>query len=78
MAVDFYVDKIKRSTEAVDFLYTFVKVSQLLSEFSDNMPKNHRKMVTVTKSIGLLWASVYGARWDTVTDNMLTALFRRI
>ncbi|ABS08500.1 3-deoxy-alpha-D-manno-octulosonate 8-oxidase KdnB [Shewanella baltica] len=37
------------------------------------------KMVAVTKSMGPLWANVYGAGWEEkVTDEMLTALFRRI
>lgn len=37
------------------------------------------KMVAVTKSMGPLWANVYGPTWEEkVTDEMLTALFRRI
>ncbi|MDF0534411.1 iron-containing alcohol dehydrogenase family protein [Shewanella sp. A32] len=36
-------------------------------------------MVKVTKSMGPLWANVYGDSWqEKVTDEMLTKLFRRI
>jgi 3-deoxy-alpha-D-manno-octulosonate 8-oxidase len=35
--------------------------------------------VKVTKSMGPLWANVYGDSWqEKVTDEMLTKLFRRI
>ncbi|NRB25420.1 MAG: iron-containing alcohol dehydrogenase, partial [Shewanella sp.] len=37
------------------------------------------KMVKVAKSMGPLWENVYGPRWEEkVTDEMLTALYRRM
>ncbi|QSX28539.1 iron-containing alcohol dehydrogenase [Shewanella cyperi] len=61
---------------------------QMLKKHNITLPKNICKdlpddtiaaMVKVTKSMGPLWANVYGEGWqEKVTDEMLTALFRRI
>ncbi|WP_447078936.1 3-deoxy-alpha-D-manno-octulosonate 8-oxidase KdnB [Shewanella algae] len=60
----------------------------MMKEHNIQLPKNICKdlpdetiaaMVKVTKSMGPLWANVYGDSWqEKVTDEMLTKLFRRI
>ncbi|TVP16216.1 3-deoxy-alpha-D-manno-octulosonate 8-oxidase KdnB [Shewanella sp. KCT] len=61
---------------------------QMMDKHNITLPKNIckdlpdetiAKMVAVTKSMGPLWANVYGEGWEEkVTDEMLTKLFRRI